>query len=138
MAGKMKKIAVPIDIKKTYLERDGQRIELGKINVETLTSVEEEEALNKIPAPNLSLSPTLSSFSCETTITLKTFIGLLDGVYVRLRDAIMPIAAKDLVWGNNDEAACYVWKETGESSVLTWYNYMKDWAFTVEGFGEQR
>ena len=36
MAGKMKKIAVPIDIKKTYLERDGQRIELGKINVETL------------------------------------------------------------------------------------------------------
>ena len=136
MAGKMKKIAVPIDIKKTYLERDGQRIELGKINVETLTSVE-EEALNKIPASNLSLSPTLGSLSCETTITLKTFIGLLDGVYVRLRDAIIPIAAKDLVWGNNDEAACYVWKETDESSVLTWHNYMKDWAFTVEGFGEK-
>lgn len=137
MAGKMKKIAVPIDIKKTYLERDGQHIELGKINVETLTSVEEEEALNKIPAPNLSLSPTLGILSCETTITLKTFIGLLDGVYVRLRDAIMPITAKDLVWGNKDEAACYVWKETGESSVLTWYNYMKDWAFTVEGLGEK-
>lgn len=137
MAGKIKKIAVPIDIKKTYLERDGQRIELGKINVETLTSVEEEEALNKIPAPNLSLSPTLGILSCETTITLKTFIGLLDGVYVRLRNAIIPIAAKDLVWGNNDEAACYVWKETGESSVLTWYNYMKDWAFTVEEFGEK-
>lgn len=137
MAGKIKKIAVPIDIKKTYLERDGQRIELGKINVETLTSVEEEEALNKIPAPNLSLSPTLGILSCETTITLKTFIGLLDGVYVRLRDAIIPIAAKDLVWGNNDEAAYYVWKETGESSVLTWHNYMKDWAFTVEGLGEK-
>ena len=137
MAGKMKKIAVPIDIKKTYLERDGQRIELGKINVETLTSVEEEEALNKIPAPNLSLSPTLSSFSCETTITLKTFIGLLDGVYVRLRDAIIPIAAKDLVWGNNDEAACYVWKETGESSVLTWHNYMKDWAFSRGIWGKE-
>lgn len=137
MAGKMKKIAVPIDIKKTYLERDGQRIELGKINVETLTSVEEEEALNKIPASNLSLSPTPGIFSCETTITLKTFIGLLDGVYVRLRDAIIPIAAKDLVWGNNDEAACYVWKETGESSMLAWHNYMKDWAFTVEGLGEK-
>lgn len=93
MAGKMKKIAVPIDIKKTYLERDGQRIELGKINVETLTSVE-EEALNKIPASNLSLSPTLGILSCETTITLKTFIGLLDGVYVRLRDAIIPSPQK--------------------------------------------
>lgn len=136
MAGKIKKIIIPVDIKKTYLERDGRRIELGKINVETLTSVE-EEALNKIPASNLSLSPTLGILSCETTITLKTFIGLLDGVYVRLRNAIIPIAAKDLVWGNNDEAACYVWKETGESSVLTWYNYMKDWAFTVEEFGEK-
>ena len=47
---------------------DGRRIELGKINVETLTSVE-EEALNKIPASNLSLSPTLGILSCETTIT---------------------------------------------------------------------
>ena len=93
--------------------------------------------MNKIPASNLSLSPTLGILSCETTITLKTFIGLLDGIYVRLRDAIIPIAAKDLVWGNNDEAAYYVWKETGESSVLTWHNYMKDWAFTVEGFGEK-
>lgn len=137
MAGKMKKIVIPIDIKKIYLERDGQRIELGNGSTEALTLVE-EEALNKIPASNLSLSPTLSIFSCETTITLKTFISLLDGVYVRLRDAIIPIAAKDLVWGNNDEAACYVWKETGESSVLTWHNYMKDWAFTVEGLGEQR
>lgn len=136
MAGKMKKIVIPIDIKKTYLERDGQRIELGNGSTEALTLVE-EEALNKIPASNLSLSPTLSSFSCETTITLKTFIGLLDGVYVRLRNAVIPIAAKDLVWGNNDEAACYVWKETGESSVLTWHNYMKDWAFTVEEFGEK-
>ena len=136
MAGKMKKIVIPIDIKKIYLERDGQRIELGNGSTEALTLVE-EEALNKIPASNLSLSPTLSSFSCETTITLKTFIGLLDGVYVRLRNAIIPIAAKDLVWGNNDEAACYVWKETGESSVLTWHNYMKDWAFTVEEFGEK-
>lgn len=136
MAGKMKKIVIPIDIKKTYLECDGQRIELGKINSETLTSVE-EEALNKIPASNLSLSSTPGIFSCETIITLKTFISFRDGVYVRLRDAIMPIAAKDLVWGNNNEAAYYVWKETGESSVLTWYNYMKDWAFTVEGFGEK-
>lgn len=138
MAGKMKKIVIPIDIKKTYLERDGQRIELGNGSTEALTLVE-EEALNKIPASNLSLSPILSIFSCETTITLKTFISFLvrDGVYVRLRDAIVPIAAKDLVWGNNDEAAYYVWKETGESSVLTWYNYMKDWAFTVEGFGEK-
>ena len=136
MAGKMKKIVIPIDIKKIYLERDGQRIELGNGSTEALTLVE-EEALNKIPASNLSLSPTLSIFSCETTITLKTFIGLLDGVYVRLRDAIIPIAAKDLVWGNNDEAACYVWKETGESSVLTWHNYMKDWAFTVGEFGEK-
>ena len=119
MAGKMKKIVIPIDIKKIYLERDGQRIELGNGSTEALTLVE-EEALNKIPASNLSLSPTLSIFSCETTITLKTFISLLDGVYVRLRDAIIPIAAKDLVWGNNDEAAYYVWKETGESSVLTW------------------
>ena len=135
MAGKMKKILLPIDSKKVYLECDGQRIELGKINAETLTL--EEEALNKIPASNLSLSPTPGIFSCETTIMLKTFIGFRDGVYVRLRDAIMPIAAKDLVWGNNDEAACYVWKETGESSVLTWHNYMKDWAFTVERFGEK-
>ena len=136
MAGKMKKIAVPIDIKKIYLERDGQRIELGNGSTEALTLVE-EEALNKIPASNLSLSPTLNIFSCETTITLKTFIGLLDGVYVRLRDAIIPIAAKDLVWGNNDEAAYYVWKETGESSVLTWHNYMKDWTFTIERLGEK-
>ena len=136
MAGKMKKILLPIDSKKVYLEYEGQCIELGKINAETLTLVE-EEALNEIPVSNLSLSPTPGIFSCETTITLKTFIGLLDGVYVRLRDAIMPIAAKDLVWGNNDEAACYVWKETGESSVLTWHNYMKDWAFTVEEFGEK-
>ena len=136
MAGKMKKILLPIDSKKVYLEYEGQCIELGKINAETLTSVE-EEALNEIPVSNLSLSPTPGIFSCETTITLKTFIGLLDGVYVRLRNAIIPIAAKDLVWGNNDEAACYVWKETGESNVLTWYNYMKDWAFTVEGFGEK-
>ena len=136
MAGKMKKIAVPIDIKKIYLERDGQRIELGNGSTEALTLVE-EEALNKIPASNLSLSPTLNLFSCETTITLKTFIGLLDGVYVRLRDAIIPIAAKDLVWGNNDEAAYYVWKETGESSVLTWHNYMKDWTFTIERLGEK-
>ena len=136
MAGKMKKIVIPIDIKKIYLERDGQRIELGNGSTEALTLVE-EEALNKIPASNLSLSPTLSIFSCETTITLKTFIGLLDGVYVRLRDAIIPIAAKDLVWGNNDEAAYYVWKETGESSVLTWHNYMKDWAFTIERLGEK-
>ena len=136
MAGKMKKILLPIDSKKVYLEYDGQRIELGKINAETLTSVE-EEALNEIPVSNLSLSPTPGIFSCETIITLKTFISFRDGVYVRLRDAIMPIAAKDLVWGNNDEAACYVWKETGESSVLTWYNYMKDWAFTVERFGEK-
>ena len=136
MAGKMKKIVIPIDIKKIYLERDGQRIELGNGSTEALTLVE-EEALNKIPASNLSLSPTLSIFSCETTITLKTFISLLDGVYVRLRDAIIPIAAKDLLWGNNDEAAYYVWKETGESSALTWYNYMKDWAFTVEEVGEE-
>lgn len=136
MAGKMKKILLPIDSKKVYLEYEGQCIELGKINAETLTSVE-EEALNEIPVSNLSLSPTPGIFSCETTITLKTFIGLLDGVYVRLRNAIIPIAAKDLVWGNNDEAACYVWKETGESSVLTWHNYMKDWAFTVEEFGEK-
>ena len=136
MAGKMKKIVIPIDIKKIYLERDGQRIELGNGSTEALTLVE-EEALNKIPASNLSLSPTLSIFSCETTITLKTFIGLLDGVYVRLRDAIIPIAAKDLVWGNNDEAAYYVWKETGESSVLTWHNYMKDWAFTIERLGKK-
>ena len=136
MAGKIKKIVIPIDIKKIYLERDGQRIELGNGSTEALTLVE-EEALNKIPASNLSLSPTLSIFSCETTITLKTFIGLLDGVYVRLRDAIIPIAAKDLVWGNNDEAAYYVWKETGESSVLTWHNYMKDWAFTIERLGEK-
>ena len=136
MAGKMKKILLPIDSKKVYLEYEGQCIELGKINAETLTSVE-EEALNEIPVSNLSLSPTPGIFSCETIITLKTFIGLVGGVYVRLRDAIIPIAAKDLVWGNNDEAACYVWKETGESSVLTWYNYMKDWAFTVEGFGEK-
>ncbi len=77
----------------------------------------------------------MKKISCETIITLKTFISFRDGVYMRLRDAIIPIAAKDLVWGNNDEAAYYVWKETGESSVLTWYNYMKDWAFTVEGFG---
>ena len=118
------------------MERDGQRIELGNGSTEALTLVE-EEALNKIPASNLSLSPTLGILSCETTITLKTFISLLDGVYVRLRNAIIPIAAKDLVWGNNDEAACYVWKETGESSVLTWHNYMKDWAFTVEEFGEK-
>ena len=134
MAGKMKKILLPIDSKKVYLEYEGQCIELGNGNTEALTLVE-EEALNKIPASNLSLSPTPGIFSCETTITLKTFIGLLGGVYVRLRNAIIPIAAKDLVWGNNDEAACYVWKETGESSVLTWHNYMKDWAFTVEEFG---
>ena len=134
MAGKMKKILLPIDSKKVYLEYEGQCIELGNGSTEALTLVE-EEALNKIPASNLSLSPTPGIFSCETTITLKTFISLLDGVYVRLRDAIIPIAAKDLVWGNNDEAAYYVWKETGESSVLTWYNYMKDWAFTVEEFG---
>lgn len=136
MAGKMKKILLPIDSKKVYLEYEGQCIELGKINAETLTSVE-EEALNEIPVSNLSLSPTPGIFSCETIITLKTFISFRDGVYVRLRNAIIPIAAKDLVWGNNDEAACYVWKETGKSSVLTWYNYMKDWAFTVEGFGEK-
>lgn len=132
----MRKILLPIDSKKVYLEYEGQCIELGKINAETLTSVE-EEALNEIPVSNLSLSPTPGIFSCETTITLKTFISFQDGAYVRLRDAIIPIAAKDLVWGNNDEAACYVWKETGESSVLTWYNYMKDWAFTVEEFGEK-
>lgn len=137
MAGKMKKILPPIGSKKVYLEYEGQYIELGKGSAETLTTVE-EEALNKISASNLSLSPTPGILSCEITITLKTFIGLQGGVYVRLRNAIIPIAAKDLVWGNNDEAACYVWKETGESSVLTWYNYMKDWAFTVEGFGEQR
>ena len=136
MAGKMKKILLPIDSKKVYLEYEGQCIELGNGSTEALTLVE-EEALNKIPASNLSLSPTPGIFSCETTITLKTFIGLLDGVYVRLRDAIIPIAAKDLVWGDNDEAAYYVWKETGESSVLTWHNYMKDWAFTIERLGEK-
>lgn len=134
MAWKMKKILLPIDSKKVYLEYEGQCIELGNGSTEALTLVE-EEALNKIPASNLSLSPTPGIFSCEITITLKTFISFQDGVYVRLRNAIMPIAAKDLVWGNNDEAAYYVWKETGESSVLTWYNYMKDWAFTVEGLG---
>lgn len=99
MAGKMKKILLPIDSKKVYLEYEGQCIELGKINAETLTSVE-EEALNEIPVSNLSLSPTLGIFSCETIITLKTFISFQDGVYVRLRNAIIPIAAKDLVWGN--------------------------------------
>lgn len=136
MAGKMKKILLPIGSKKVYLEYEGQCIELGKGSAETLTTVE-EEALNKTPVSNLSLSPTPGIFSCETIITLKTFISFRDGVYMRLRDVIMPIAAKDLVWGNNDEAAYYVWKETGESSVLTWYNYMKDWAFTVEGLGEK-
>lgn len=135
MAGKMKKIVIPIDTKKTYLECDGQRIELGKINTETLTSVE-DVARGKFAEIHVPLETGI--LSCEITITLKTFIGFRDGVYVRLRNAIIPIAAKDLVWGNNDEAACYVWKETGESSVLTWHNYMKDWAFTVEGFGEQR
>ena len=128
MAGKMKKTAVPIDIKKTYLERDGRRIELGKINTETLPSVEEDVVRGKFAEIHIPLETSI--LSCETTITLKTFIGLLDGVYVRLRNAI---AAKDLVWGNNDEAACYVWKETGESSVLTWHN----WAFIVEEFGEK-
>lgn len=123
-------------VKKVYLEYEGQCIELGNGSDETLTTAE-EEALDKTPASNLSLSPTPGVLSCEITITLKTFISFQDGVYVRLRDAIIPIAAKDLVWGNNDEAACYVWKETGESSVLTWYNYMKDWAITVEGLGEK-
>lgn len=136
MAGKMKKILLPIDSKKVYLEYEGQCIELGNGSAETLTTVE-EEALNKTPVSNLSLSPTPGIFSCETIITLKTFISFRDGVYVRLRDAIMPIAAKDLVWDNNDEAAHYVWKETGESSMLAWHNYMKDWAFTVGGFGEK-
>lgn len=136
MAGKMKKMLLPIDSKKVYLAYEGQCIELGNGSTEALTLVE-EEALNKIPASNLSLSPIPGVLSCEITITLKTFISFRDGVYVRLRDAIMPIAAKDLVWGNNDEVACYIWKETGESSVLTWYNYMKDWAFTVEGLGEK-
>ena len=135
MAGKMRKIVIPVDIKKAYLERDGRRIELGKINTETLPSVEEDAVRGKFTEIHMPLETSI--LSCETTITLKTFIGLLDGVYVRLRNAIIPIAAKDLVWGNNDEAACYVWKETGESNVLTWHNYMKDWAFTVEEFGEK-
>lgn len=135
MAGKMKKIVIPIDTKKTYLECDGQRIKLGKINAETLTSVEEDVVRGRFAEIHMPLETGI--LSCEITITLKTFIGFRDGVYVRLRDAIMPIAAKDLVWGNNDEAAYYVWKETGESSVLTWHNYMKDWAFAVGGFGEK-
>ena len=47
MAGKMKKILLPIDSKKVYLEYEGQCIELGNGSTEALTSVE-EEALKKM------------------------------------------------------------------------------------------
>lgn len=135
MAGKMKKIVIPIDIKKTYLERDGRRIELGKINTETLPSVEEDVVRGKFAEIHMPLETGI--LSCETTITLKTFIGLLDGVYVRLRNAIIPIAAKDLVWGNNDEAACYVWGWPGpDYNIYSRGNYKTDWAFTKQEIEE--
>lgn len=99
-------------------------IELGKINTETLPSVE-EEALNKIPASNLSLSPTPGILNHNHA---KNFYW-----YPRrcLCAAIIPIAAKDLVWGNNDEAAYYIWGWPGpDYNIYSRGNYREDWAFT--------
>lgn len=116
------------------MECDGQRIELGKINTETLTSVE-DVARGKFAEIHMPLETGI--LSCEITITLKTFTGFRDGVYVRLRNAIIPIAAKDLVWGNNEETAYYIWGWPGpDYNIYSRGNYKTDWAFTKQGMGE--
>lgn len=118
---------------KVYLECDGQRIELESGRL----TEEEHSTCDKLVETHKFLETGI--FSCKIDeITLKTFIGFQGNIYIKFYDTIVLVSTKDLVWGKDDEVASYVWKESGESSTLTWHNYLKDWAFTVEGFGEQR
>ena len=132
-----KKIIMPIYNKKVYLVYDNQFIELGKGNIETLTTMEEETS-DTIEVPEMTYTPASGILTCEAEITLRTFIGFHNNIYVKLHGATLIVPTKDLMWGPDGEAACYTWRELGESSTFTWYNYMKDWAFTMEGFGEQK
>lgn len=115
---------------KVYLEYDGQRVEL-----ESGELTEERPARGKLPETHRFLD--IGIFSCEVPISLKTFMGLYgSNICVKFRDVLAFIPTKDLIWNSDGEAAYYVWKD--ESYTFTWTNYMKDWAFTLEGFGEQK
>lgn len=117
---------------KVYLEYDGQQTELGSGNLRKKTSPPARGKFAEIHKPLKT-----DIFSCKIQITLKTFISFQNSIYVKHHNAFVLIPTKDLVWNNNEEAAYYVWEGLDESSTLTWHNYMKDWACTVEGFGEK-
>ena len=115
---------------KVYLEYDGQQIELGS------GELTEEPARGKFAEIYKPFEIGFVSGKIDK-ITFKTFIGFQDNIYIKFYDAFVLISTKDLVWSKDDEVAGYIWKESGEFNVLTWHNYMKDWAFTIEGFGEK-
>ena len=111
---------------KVYLEYDGQQVEL-----ESGELTEERPTRGKLSETHRFLETGI--FSCKIDhITLKTFISFQDNIYIKFYDAMILVPTKDLVWGKDDEIASYIWKDSGESSVLTWHNYLKDWAFTLD------
>lgn len=111
---------------KVYFECDGQQIELGSGEL-----TEESPTRGKFTKIHKPFEVGFVSGKIDR-ITLKTFIGSQDNIYIKFYDAFVLISTKDLVWGKDDEVANYIWKESGESSVLTWHNYLKDWAFTID------